>query len=52
MNDECRTKKAFKYVKRILPLFRVVVKFCSTNRLLAKNKELYRTKHWARFLIE
>ena len=24
---------AFKYVKRMLPLFRTVVKFCSTNRL-------------------
>ena len=32
-SDECRTKKAFKYVKRMLPLFRAVVKFCSTNRL-------------------
>ena len=26
-------KKAFKYVKRMLPLFRAMVKFCSTNRL-------------------
>ena len=25
-SDECRTKKAFKYVKRMLPLFRAVVK--------------------------
>ena len=32
VSDECRTKKAFKYVKRMLPLFRAVVKFCSTNR--------------------
>ena len=24
---------AFKYVKRLLPLFRAVVKFCSSNRL-------------------
>ena len=31
-SDECRTKKAFMYVKR-LPLFRAVVKFCSTHRL-------------------
>ena len=33
-SDECRTKKAFQYVKRMLPLFRAVVKFCTTNRLL------------------
>ena len=26
-------KKAVKYVKRMLPLFHAVVKFCSTNRL-------------------
>ena len=32
-SDECWTKKAFKYVKRMLPLFPAVVKFCSTNRL-------------------
>ena len=32
-SDECRTKKAFKYVKRMLPLFRPIVKFCSTSRL-------------------
>ena len=25
-SDECRTKKSFKYVKRMLPLFRAVVK--------------------------
>ena len=29
MSDE----KSFQYVKIILPLFRAVVKFCSTNRL-------------------
>ena len=29
--DEYRTKKALKYVKRMLPLFRVVVKLCSTT---------------------
>ena len=33
-SDEYRAKKAFKYVKRMLPLFRAVVKFCSTNRLI------------------
>ena len=33
-SDECRTKKSFQYVKIMLPLFRAVVKFCSTNRLL------------------
>ena len=32
MSDE----KSFKYIKRVLPLFRVVVKFCSTNRLFTK----------------
>ena len=32
--DEYRTKKACKYVKRMLPLFRAVVKFCSTNRTI------------------
>ena len=32
-SDKCRTKKAFKYVKKMLPLFRAVVKFCSINRL-------------------
>ena len=26
-------EKLYKYVKRMLPLFRAVVKFCSTNRL-------------------
>ena len=26
-SDECRTKKAFTYAKRMLPLFRAVVKF-------------------------
>ena len=36
--DECRTKKAFKYVNRMLPLFRAVVKFCSTNRLFRNIK--------------
>ena len=32
-SDECRTKKAFQYVKRMLPLFHAAVKFCTTNRL-------------------
>ena len=32
-SDKCRTKKAFKVVKRMLPLFRAVVKFYITNRL-------------------
>ena len=27
-------EKSFQYVKIMLPLFRAVVKFCSTNRLL------------------
>ena len=26
-SDECRTKEAFQYVKRMLPLFRAVLKF-------------------------
>ena len=30
-SDECRTKKAFKYVKRKLPIFRAVVNFISTK---------------------
>ena len=33
-SNECRTKRAFKCVERILPLFRAVVKCCSTNRLI------------------
>ena len=33
LSDECRKKKAFEYVKRMLPPFRAVVKFCSINRL-------------------
>ena len=32
-SDECRTKKAFQYVKRMLPLFLAVVTFCTTSRL-------------------
>ena len=32
-SDECWTRKAFQYVKRMLPLFRAVVKFHTTNRL-------------------
>ena len=28
-SDECRTKKAFKYVKIMLPLFLAVEKYCS-----------------------
>ena len=32
-SDECQANKAFKYVKRMLPLFHAVVKFCSINRL-------------------
>ena len=32
-SDECRTKKSFQDVKRMLPLFRAVVKFCTINRL-------------------
>ena len=32
MSDE---EKVFQYVKRMLPLFRAVVKFCTTNRLFA-----------------
>ena len=30
MSDE----KSFQYAKRMFPLFRAIVKFCSTNRLL------------------
>ena len=30
---QCRANKAFQYVKRMLLLFRAVVKFCSANRL-------------------
>ena len=35
-SDECRTKRASQYANRMFPLFRAIVKFCSTNRLLAK----------------
>ena len=35
-SDECRTKISFRYVKRMLPLFRAVGKFCSINRLFIK----------------
>ena len=28
-SDECRAKKAFQHVKRMLPLFRAVVEFCT-----------------------
>ena len=34
--DEVSDEKSFQYVKIMLPLFRAVVKFCSTNRLLKK----------------
>ena len=33
MSDE----KSFQYVKRMLPLFRAVVKVCSTNRLFSRS---------------
>ena len=32
-SDECRTKKSFSVCQEMLPLFRAVLKFCSTNRL-------------------
>ena len=32
-SDVCRTKKAFQYVERMLPLFRAVVKLCTTSRV-------------------
>jgi len=35
-SDECRTKMLL-YVKRMLPLFRALVKFCSTSRLFNDN---------------
>ena len=31
-SDESRTKKAFQYAYRMFPLFRAIVKVCSTNR--------------------
>ena len=31
-------KKAFKYVNRMLPLFRAALKFCSINRLFKWNE--------------
>ena len=30
-------KQYFQYVKRMFPLFRAIVKFCSTNRLFTEN---------------
>ena len=40
-SDECRTKKAFQYAKRMLPLFRAKVKFCSANRLFTYFRQRY-----------
>ena len=37
-SDECRTKKSFQYAKAMFPLFRAIVKFCSTNRLFTKSE--------------
>ena len=34
-SDECPTKKAFQYVKRMLLLFLALVKFCCTNKLFS-----------------
>ena len=38
-SDECRTKKSFSVCEEMLPLFRAVLKFCSTNRLFKENKD-------------
>ena len=32
-SDECGRKSTFQYAKRMFPLFRAIVKFCSANRL-------------------
>ena len=49
-SDACRTKKAFQYVKRMLPLFCAVVKLCTTNRLFTyffcKYVKLGSEKRW------
>ena len=39
-SDRCRTKKAFQYAKKMPPLFRAIVKFCSTNSLFTYSKLL------------
>ena len=38
-------QKAFRYVKRMLPLFRAEVKFCSTNRLFVQRNLLTSLKY-------
>ena len=32
-SDECPDEEALQYTYRMLPLFRAIMKFCSTNRL-------------------
>ena len=51
-SDECRTKTNFQYVKRMLPLFRAVVKFCSTNRLFIKKGAYHSFKDRKRKSLE
>ena len=44
MSDE----KSFQYAKRMFPLFRAIVKFCSTNRLFMNvNPCVSHSGHWA-----
>ena len=33
ISDECRTKKYFQYAENMIPLFLVILKFCSTKHL-------------------
>ena len=46
-------KKCFQYLKRMYPLFRVIVKFCSTNRLYTKCIvfDLWLVSLWIRYFF-
>ena len=43
-------KKCFQYVKRMFPLFRAIVKFCSTNRLFTYNQLIVQANTSFRFV--
>ena len=40
-SDKCWTKKAFNYVKKILPLFCIVVQFCNTKKIIHNYYTMY-----------
>ena len=42
-SDECQTKKYFQYAENMIPLFLVILKFCSANICLQEKRS--RSKH-------